>query len=404
MPVEVAGVSDDKGRRPNAGFLVSRARFAASILLSCLMTFPALAAREDGRVVRQEAPFPTIYDSAVVPGGAPARYEVLRGDFHMHTIHSDGSLLPADRVMEAWRFGYDVIAITDHGNVRAYGEALPTAKALGILLLRGVETSLSGQEHLVVLGYSAGYEARSPQQWTVTPGQAFYQDELRRVAAAGGIVLYAHPHVGLREPVLWGIGQGLIQGIEVKNDVVGSGWNTLESLGTYWYPFGFDWGVEHNLALFANSDVHGARADVPQATTLILAEERSPEAVMAAFRAGRTLAYFNNMLCSHEWVLKLLMGSLVEVQLTEMDDGRAFLRLQNRGPVELTAQLTGMPLVPVTLGPYQKVLVAIRRIPDAVTITWKNLYVNSTKNLTTTHDLLATGEQNQSSNQPSHDR
>ncbi|RPJ37676.1 MAG: hypothetical protein EHM35_06180 [Planctomycetaceae bacterium] len=406
MPMKVAGVNADEGRRPNGRLSMSRARSAASVLFLGLMTLPALAARESGRVVRQEAPFPAIYDSAVVPGGAPARYEVLRGDFHMPTIHSDGSLLPADRVMEAWQFGYDVIAITDHGSIRAYEEALPTAKALGILLFRGVETGLSGQEHLVALDFSAGYELRNPHQWAETPGQGrvFYQDELQRTAAAGAFVLYAHPHVGLREPVLWGIHQGLVLGIEVKNDVVGSEWNTVESLGTYWYPFGFDCAVEHNLTIFANSDVHGARAEVPQATTLILAGDRSLEGVMEAFRAGRTLAYFNNMLCSHEWVLKLLMSSLVDVQLTEVDDGRAFLRLQNHGPVELTAQIAGMPLVPVTLGPYQKVLVAVRRIPDAVTITWKNLYVRSTKNLTTTHNLLATSEQNQPPSPPSNDR
>jgi len=376
-------------------------KVVAVILFLCAATSPARAARETNRVVRQEAPFPVVYDLAGVTRTEPARYEVLRGDFHMHTIHSDGQLSPADRVMEAWQYAYDVIAITDHGSLRAYDEALPTAKALGILLFRGVETGLSGQEHLVAFGFSGGYELRNPHQWVETQEQAqvFYQDELRRVVAAGGYVLYAHPHVGLREPVLWGIGQGLIRGMEVKNDVVGSEWNTVESHGTYWYPFGFDWAVEHNLTVFANSDVHGTRGDVPQATTLVLAEDRSHEAVMEALRAGRTVAYFNNMLCAHKRVLELLMGSLVDVSITEVEDGRAFLRLQNYGPVELTAQVAGLPLVPITLGPYQKVLVGVRRIPDAVTITWKNLYIRTTENLTTTHPLLTTPNQDQSPGQ-----
>jgi len=359
-------------------------------LLLYVTVFPGLAAGgRAGPVVRQEAPFPAIFGVSAAEGNEPVRYEVLRGDFHMHTPHSDGTLSPADRVLEAWRYGYDVIAITDHGDLRAYEEALPTAKALGLLLLRGLETGLSGQEHLVALDFSAAYQPRNPHQWSETKGQSqvFYQDEWRTLAGAGGYVLYAHPHVGLREPMLWGIGQGLLQGIEVKNDVVGSEWNTVESLGTWWYPSALDWAVEHGLTVFADSDVHATRGPIEQATTLVLVKDRSPEGVMEALRARRTLAHFNGMLCAHRWVLELLMGSLVEVGVTEMPDGKIFLRLQNRGPVELTAQIAGMPLEPVTLGSYQKVLVGLRRKPDTATIIWKNLYIRPTENLTTTHSL-----------------
>ncbi len=48
----------------------------------------------------------------------------------------------------------------------------------------------------------------------------------------------------------------------MKNDVVGSGWNTVESLGTYWYPFAFDWAVEHNL-----TTPHALRATAQQGQT-----------------------------------------------------------------------------------------------------------------------------------------
>jgi len=367
---------------------ISALRSFAFRVCFCVMAFPGLAAwGREGPVVRQEAPFPTIFGPPAADTGEPVRYEVLRGDFHMHTFHSDGTLAPVDRVMEAWQYGYDVIAITDHGSFAAYDEALATAKALDLLLIRGMETGVRGNEHLVALNFSANYQPRNPHQWSETQGQpqVFYQDELRSLAAAGAYVLYAHPHVGLRDPMLWGIGQGLLQGIEVKNDVVGSEWNTVQSHGTWWYPSALDWAVEHNLTIFANSDVHGARGAIEQATTLVLVKDRSPEAVMEALRARRTLAWFNGMLCAHEWVLKLLMASLVDVNFTEMDDGKIFLSLQNRGPVPLTAQITGVPVEPVTLGSYQKVLVGLRRKPDAVTIVWKNLYIRSTENLTTTH-------------------
>ena len=75
--------------------------------------------------------------------------------------------------------------------------------------------------------------------------------------------------------------------------------------------------------------------------------------------------------------------------------GRAFLCLQNRGPVKLMAQIAGVPVEPVTLGGYQKVLVGLRRKPDAVTVTWRNVYIRSTENLTTNYTLAETSQPNQ---------
>ena len=392
MRARNADAPGDRDRRQNNEFLMSHARFAAWVLLLSMATFGVPTARAADQVVRQESPFPVIVDPEATGSAEPVCYEVLRGDFHMHTVYSDGSLSPADRVMEAWQYGFDVIAITDHRNFNAYERALPTAEALDIVLLRGMETGLNGKEHVVALDFSADYEPRNPHQWAEAPGQAtvFYQEQWTRLASAGGYAIYAHPHVGLRETMLWGIRQGLLQGIELKNGVVGSGWNTVESHGTYWYPFAFDWAIEHNLTIFANSDVHGARSSVDQTVTLVLARDRSRQGVMEALGGRRTVAYFNNMLCGHQWVLELLMASLVDVRLAQIEGGKSFLCLQNYGPVELTAQITGMPLGPVTLEPYRQILVSVRRAPDTVEIKWTNLYVRPTENLTTTHPLATT--------------
>ncbi|UCD51987.1 MAG: CehA/McbA family metallohydrolase [Phycisphaerales bacterium] len=388
MPATSGGRADTEGRQGNH-LVTSRAALAVWAVLFCVVTSSGSAARGRGPVVRREAPFPAVFDSAPARHAASVQYEVLRGDFHMHALHSDGSVSPADRVLEAWEYGYDVIAITDHAGLGAYEEAVPMARALDVLLLRGIETGLSEQEHLIAVGFSADYEPRNPHQWSETEGQSevFYRKQWQRLTGAGGFVFYAHPHVGLREPMLWGIDQGLLEGIEVYNGVVGSEWNTVESHGTYWYPFAFDWAVEYNLTIFANSDAHEARADTGQAVTLVLATDRSREAVLEALHAGRTIACFNNMLCGHEWALQLLMTSLIDVRLVAVDGGRAFLRLENHGPVELTAEIAGTPLEPVILGPYQKALASLRRMPDIATINWKNVYTRPTQNLTTTHTL-----------------
>ncbi len=362
----------------------------AFVLLVCVgLLLPMAAADTPEVLTRQAPPFPVILDP---PGDEEeARYHVLRGDFHIHTPHSDGKVPPADRVLEAWRYGYDVIAITDHGNFRAYDEALPVAEALGMIFLRGIETGLSGQEHLVALDFSADYEPRNPHHWAEAEGEerVFYQEQWRRLDDAGGFVLYAHPHVGLREPMLWGIEEGLLRGIEVKNDVVGTGWGTVESHGTHWYPFALDWALEHDLAVFANSDIHGARDDTPQAVTLVLAEEQSVEGVVDAFESGRTIAYFNDMLVAREELLALLIGNLVDVRLSPVDDEQTWLRIENRGPIALEASVeaAGLAAETVELGPYAQVLVGPAFPPADVTIEWTNLWTRSTENLTTTHTV-----------------
>ena len=47
-------------------------------------------------------------------------YNIYKGDFHVHTIYSDGEVTPRERVREAWYDGLDVIAITDHLEIRTY--------------------------------------------------------------------------------------------------------------------------------------------------------------------------------------------------------------------------------------------------------------------------------------------
>ncbi|MCX5667399.1 MAG: PHP domain-containing protein, partial [Candidatus Omnitrophica bacterium] len=153
-------------------------------------------------------------------------YEVLTGDFHMHTIHSDGNRTTRQRVEESYELGYDVIAVTDHGKTRAYTVARYVGTPLGMVVLRGIEVGMAGKEHINVVGFSSLHQPAS--RWSETPGgdTVFYQDELRKIASCGGFVMYNHPHVGFREPLDWGVREGLIQGIEVENDVVGEGWNT----------------------------------------------------------------------------------------------------------------------------------------------------------------------------------
>jgi len=85
--------------------------------------------------------FAVSYTDIIHPQKVPARkitipdvdgYKVLKGDFHIHTICSDGLSMPQDRVHEAVDNGLDVIAITDHTNCEPYAAYRDMLKMLSI--------------------------------------------------------------------------------------------------------------------------------------------------------------------------------------------------------------------------------------------------------------------------------
>lgn len=349
----------------------------ACILLPLILVLPFLAAPLDaadatGLTARKHA-FPKV-----------GRYEVLCGDFHMHTIHSDGRLTTRERVEESYAKGYDVIAITDHGKTRAYNVARYVGEPLGLVVLRGIEAGVKGKEHMNIIGVSELYTPRDPHRWSETPDgdTVYYRDELRVIADRGGFVIYNHPHVGFREPLEWGIKEGLIQGIEVENDVCGSGWATIEWNGRYCYPNAFEHALKHNLTLFANTDVHGRRDDTP-AMTLILAEARTPEAVMDALRARRTAAWFEGVVWGRENLLTDLMRAAVKVGRS--GDG---LRIENLSPLSLQAAVQGAG-DSVEIGPYSAASVKCSLAGSKASITWGNVWTSPKDNLTTVHDCPA---------------
>ena len=77
--------------------------------------------------------------------------QVLKCDFHMHTVFSDGYVWPNIRVEEAWKEGLDVIAFTEHveytphkddvkvGTLRSYVLAKELAAQRNILLIKAAE-------------------------------------------------------------------------------------------------------------------------------------------------------------------------------------------------------------------------------------------------------------------------
>ena len=77
-----------------------------------------------------------------------------KGDFHMHSICSDGNLSPAEIVKYAKKRKVDIIALTDHNNVNGLDEAIYEGKKNNVVVIPGVELSTKYKSNRVhVLGY-----------------------------------------------------------------------------------------------------------------------------------------------------------------------------------------------------------------------------------------------------------
>ncbi len=76
-------------------------------------------------------------------------------DLQSHSLHSDGSLVPAEVVGAAHGAGVQLLALTDHDTVDGVREAANAAERLGIGFVAGVEISTldRGRLDLHILGY-----------------------------------------------------------------------------------------------------------------------------------------------------------------------------------------------------------------------------------------------------------
>jgi 3',5'-nucleoside bisphosphate phosphatase len=76
------------------------------------------------------------------------------GDYHMHTVFSDGSSEPEALLEAVAAQGIKTVAVTDHDTTAGYERLVPKAEELGLNLIRSIEINTHwGDEDLHVLGY-----------------------------------------------------------------------------------------------------------------------------------------------------------------------------------------------------------------------------------------------------------
>ena len=279
--------------------------------------------------------------------------KTLKGDFHLHTVFSDGQVWPTVHVQEAWRDGLDVVALTDHVEYqphaadvskdlrRPYAVARALAEELGIVLIQGAEITwpVPGSASPWPVG-SAHFNAL----FLTDPGALALPGllpALRAAHAQGAFVFWNHPGFMRRLEPKWhphvdeAFREGLFAGMELVN-------------GEDFYPAAYPWIEERKLTILANSDYHlptPPRGSGPaRPITLVFARSADPEGVREALEARRTAAWLGDEVWGAEEHLRgLWHGALSAASATVKGraGASAVVRLRNDSAIPFRLRVQG---------------------------------------------------------------
>lgn len=287
-----------------------------------------------------------------VPAGRPSipyfpdagGYKTLVCDFHMHTVFSDGLVWPTVRVDEAWREGLDAIALSDHieyqphkediptNHKRPYEIALPKAQEMNVLLIKGAE---------ITKGTPPGHYNAVMVTEIGPIDNPDVLDSVKAAAEQKAFVFWNHHTWQGKDKGQWEEVQTKmfenkwLHGMEVAN-------------GDSYYPQAHQWCLEKNLTMMGNSDIHHPslyEVYTPlehRTVTLVLARERSVEAIREALFAGRTVVWYENQLIGREAYLRPLYEASVSVsKVHQMQDKTGRFVMSNTSFLDLEFERSG---------------------------------------------------------------
>ncbi len=296
-----------------------------NVCLSLLLLVPLLALGQrkevEGMRYLDENRRPVQREQIIIPNvGA---YQVLKCDFHMHTVFSDGQVWPTIRNQEVWEEGLDAYAITDHieytphkedvivNHNRGYELVKESAAKNNLILLKGNELTRDtppGHFNAIYNGDASEYiESRDT---------ALDKEALMKASAQNAFIFWNHPgwKPGIEGSYEWIpfvdylYQNKTLHGIEVIN---GFGIH-LKAL---------DWCIDKGLTVMGSTDMHSLVAHeydlskeyVHRTMTLVLAKERTAESIREALVAGRTVAWASKILAGKEEHVRALFEACVEL-------------------------------------------------------------------------------------------
>jgi hypothetical protein len=282
-------------------------------------------------------------------------YKTLKCDFHMHTVFSDGQVWPTTRVTEAVREGLDAIAITDHIEYQPHRDDIPTNHGRANEIARG-----AAQKSKLLFPLGAEITRSTPPghfnalflQGVKPLDTKDFLDAIKAANDQNAFVFWNHPdwkpeHKGWFDVHDTIYNNGWIQGIEVAN-------------GGGYHLNGHKWGLEKNLTMLGNSDIHAPSLIVEttpenhRTMTLVFVKERTSEALKEALFKGRTAVWFKNQLIAKEEYLNAIFAASVElIDIDKKGNNAVVLEIANNCDLNIELKRTG------AIGPEEIVLPAM---------------------------------------------
>lgn len=260
-------------------------------------------------------------------------FKTLKCDFHTHTVFSDGSLTPEERVVEAVKCGLDVLAITEHIEYRPHGyieadhnESVRIAKevgnVMGLLVVQGAEITRDkpiGHLNALFIKDANKLDVLNPL------------DAIDNAVEQGAFIMWNHPGWPNDTTTLYPVHKKLmmemkIHGIELVN-------------GFEYYPKAFDFCKKYDLAYMGNSDIHGSYLSTfcqgYEPITIVFADECTENAVKEALFAHRTVVKFGDLLLGSEENLGRLITACLSFEVEKTEAGSSRIKLNNRSSLNL---------------------------------------------------------------------
>lgn len=221
---------------------------------------------------------------------APGRF--WRGNLHCHSDRSDGALPPEEVCRRYAAEGYDFLALTDHF-VGRYGYPITdtlACRSAHFTTLLGAELHSGALEngelwHILAVGLPADFTPSASPDFKPVAGQETGPELAARAAAAGAFVAIAHPH--------W-------SGLSLSDARSLTAAHAVE-IYNHGCAMGADRGdgaviadllltEGRRLSLIATDDAHFTEPDHFGGWVMVKAPENTPEALLAALKAGHFYA------------------------------------------------------------------------------------------------------------------
>jgi 3',5'-nucleoside bisphosphate phosphatase len=297
-------------------------KFLLLLTLVSSLFFTARAQSQDG-VMRMDE-FRSINKRALIVIPKVNNFDVLKCDFHMHTVFSDGHVWPNVRIQEAWREGLDVISITDHieytphsddvpvNHNRAYELAKDHANEMNIGLIKGTEITRRtppGHFNAIFIGDASKYtEERENNDKD--------KEAVLKAIEQNAFVFWNHP--GWKEKQI----EGSYEWIDFVDDLYKNGHlHGIEVFnGFYFHKKALDWCIDKNLTVLGTSDIHNLVAHdynlngyINRSMTLVFAKDKSEASIREALDAGRTVAWSSKYLAGTRENVEALVNACIQV-------------------------------------------------------------------------------------------